>query len=80
MSPGVFLGKPDDFTTINRELIKNEIEAINAVYEGNQERAMVAGGECAQRIEDLPSVQELVDRIVGEAEKIIEGFSGFLKS
>ena len=80
MAPGVFLGKPDDFTTINRELIKNEIEAINAVYEGNQEKAMMAGGECAQRIDDLPSVQELVDRIVGEAEAIIKGFPGFLRA
>src|SRR5512136_1548106 len=39
-SPGVFLGKPDDYTTIDMSLIQYEIESIKAVYEGNKEKAM----------------------------------------
>ena len=34
---------------------------------------MFAGGECAQRIDSLPLVQELVDGIVKESTEIIGG-------
>ena len=73
MSPGVFLGTPDDFNTIPMELIENEKAGLDAVYNGDKENALMAGGECAQRITDLPPAQELVDRIVGEAEDIMKG-------
>ncbi len=33
---------------------------------------MVAGGECAQRVNDLPKVQDLVDRIMQDAVSTIE--------
>ncbi len=72
MSPGVFLGTPDDFSTIPLELIMQELEGINAVYAGDESKAMMAAGECAQRIDDLPPVRELVDRIVKDAAGIIE--------
>ncbi|MBI4788402.1 MAG: nitronate monooxygenase [Chloroflexi bacterium] len=68
MSPGVFLGRPDDYRTVPKELLDNEHEAMNAVYAGDESRALFAGGECAQRIGDLPTVAELVTRIVKEAE------------
>jgi NAD(P)H-dependent flavin oxidoreductase YrpB (nitropropane dioxygenase family) len=68
MSPGVFLGTPDDFTTVPPELIQNEVEGIKAVYTG----------ECAQRVEDLPAVQELVDGIMKEATEIVRRFPKFL--
>jgi hypothetical protein len=32
----------------------------------------MAGGECAQRIDDLPTVQEVVDRIMKEATEIVK--------
>lgn len=38
-SPGVFLGAPDDYTTIDMSLINFEIESINAVYKGDKEKA-----------------------------------------
>lgn len=72
-SPGVFLGKPDEMMSPGAlELIKYEMEAINAVFAGDKEKAMMAGGECAQRVDDLPPVKDLVDRIVQEAAQIIE--------
>jgi enoyl-[acyl-carrier protein] reductase II len=78
MSPGVFLGKPDDYTTVPRELINSEIEAMNAVYAGNESKALLAGGECAQRINDLPTVEDLVKRIAREAEEVLAKMPGRL--
>ena len=72
-SPGVFLGKPDDFTTIDMSLIQYEIESIKAVYEGNKEKALMAAGEAAQRINDMPRVADMVERIAKEAEETLRG-------
>ena len=70
-SPGVFLGAPDDYTTIDMSLINFEIESINAVYKGDKEKALLAAGESAQRVNDLPKVNDLVQKIVTEAEAIL---------
>ena len=70
-SPGVFLGTPDDFTTIDMALIDYELESIKAVYDGNREKAMMAAGEAAQRINDMPKVNDMVQTIVKEAEDIL---------
>jgi len=72
MSPGVFLGRPDDLDTIPKELYNNEVAAMNAVYAGDEEKALLAGGESAQRVNDLPTVEELVQRILREAEDVIQ--------
>lgn len=72
-SPGVFLGVPDDYTTIDMSLIDFERESINAVYEGDKEKALLAAGESAQRVNDMPRVKDLVQRIVREAEDILRG-------
>lgn len=71
-SPGVFLGKPDDYTTIDMSLIKFEIESIRAVYEGNAEKALLAAGEVAQRINSMPKVDTLVQEMVTSAEDILQ--------
>lgn len=78
MSPGVFLGIPDDLSTIPQELYQSEIEGIHATYLGDEERALMAGGECAQRIDDLPTVQEVVDRIIKEATEILRTLPRFV--
>jgi enoyl-[acyl-carrier protein] reductase II len=70
-SPGVFLGAPDDYSTIDMSLINYEIESIKATFEGNKEKAMMAAGEVAQRIKDMPKVNDLVQQIVGDAETIL---------
>jgi len=38
-------------------LIEYEDESIRAVYEGDKKKAMMAGGEVAQRITDMPKVE-----------------------
>jgi len=70
-SPGVFLGTPDDYTTIDMSLIQYEIESIKATFEGNKEKAMMAAGEAAQRIKDMPKVNDMVQETVREAEAIL---------
>ena len=74
MSPGVFLGKPDDFSSVPQELIEAEMAGLNAVYDGDEDHALMAAGEVAQRIEDLPTAQELVEGIMGEAMKVVSTF------
>jgi enoyl-[acyl-carrier protein] reductase II len=71
-SPGVFLGTPDDYATIDMSLIQYEIESIKSVFEGNKEKALMAAGEAAQRIQDMPKVNDLVQKIVGDAETILK--------
>ena len=39
---------------------------------------MMAGGECAQRVEDLPKVKDLVDRIMQEATEILQNACKFV--
>ncbi|MBN1473032.1 MAG: nitronate monooxygenase [Syntrophaceae bacterium] len=71
-SPGVFLGTPDSYMTMeDTSLIDFENESIKAVYEGNKEKAMMAAGEAAQRINDMPKVEDLVKAMAKEAEDII---------
>jgi len=70
-SPGVFLGTPDDYATIDMSLIQYEIESIKAAFEGNKEKAMMAAGEAAQRIKDMPKVNDMVQEIVRDAEAIL---------
>jgi len=70
-SPGVFLGTPDDYATIDMSLIEFEIESIKAAFEGNKEKALLAAGEAAQRIKDMPKVDDMVQEIVRETEAIL---------
>ena len=70
-SPGVFLGTPDDYTTIDMSLIQFEIESIKATFEGNKEKALMAAGEAAQRIQDMPKVSDMVQSIVKDTETIL---------
>ena len=70
-SPGVFTGIPDDWTLIPTELLEYERAGIKAVCMGDKENAMMAGGECAQRVNDLPKVRDLIERIMKEADAII---------
>ncbi len=77
-SPGVYLDTPDDGSTVPEEFIRTEREAIEAICRGEINKGLMAGGECAQRIQDLPTVQNLVDSIMREAEAVAKGFSKYV--
>ena len=77
-SPGVFLGTPDDYSTMDMSLIRYEIESIKATFEGDREKAMMAAGEVAQRINDMPKVSDMVQEIVKDAETILRNVPNLL--
>jgi hypothetical protein len=54
-------------------LIMYELESFKALYAGNKEKALLAAGESAQRINDMPKVNDLVQVMVREAEDILNG-------
>ena len=70
-APGLFLGQPDDLTTVAPEVINKELQAFAATFAGDEKKALWAGGEVAGRIEDLPPVKELIEGIIRQAEEII---------
>ncbi len=78
-SPGVFLGTPDDYSSLDMSLIDYEVESIKATYEGNEEMALMAAGEVAQRITDMPKVGDMVQSIMKEAEKAYTDLSNKFK-
>jgi NAD(P)H-dependent flavin oxidoreductase YrpB (nitropropane dioxygenase family) len=73
-SPGVYTGSPDDFSTVKRELLLKEHHGFQASYAENpdESQALTAGGECAQRVSDMPKVEELITRITRQAREILE--------
>jgi len=71
-APGLFLGQPDDLTTVAPEVMIKELQGFGALFAGDEKKALLAGGEVAGRIDDLPTVKELIERTIGEAEEIIE--------
>jgi len=71
-TPQLFLDSPSPLDEGALKLIENEVKGINAVRDGDEENALVAGGECAQRVNDLPKVQDLVDKIMKDAVSTIK--------
>ena len=71
-APGSYLGIPDDMNTVPPALIEAEHAGLNATRRGDTEHAMAAGGECAQRIDDLPKVADLLQRIESQAEAVLK--------
>ena len=78
-SPSIYLDTPDDYSTAaTQDLITYEREGIKAVCTGDREKALMAGGECAQRVSDLPKVQDLVDRIMKEATAVLKNAPSYV--
>jgi len=44
---------------------------MKATFEGNKEKALMAAGEAAQRIKNMPRVNDLVQDIMREAETVL---------
>jgi len=79
-APGVYLGEPDDLSAVAHEVVDMENKGWDAQFRGDGPRALMPAGEVAGLVEDLPTVQELVERTVKEAEEIIRNMSSkFLK-
>jgi enoyl-[acyl-carrier protein] reductase II len=58
-----------------------ETEGIKLSMEGrNPDMAIFFGGEVAGRIDDLPTVEELLKEIASDAERIISGMPGCVRA
>jgi len=73
-TPGLYIGKADDIFSTDPEIMDAELEGFPATYAGDEEKGLAAAGECAQRVNDVPTVKELVERIMKEAEDTIRDF------
>ncbi len=65
---GFYLGEPVDST---REILELEKEGFEKLLEGEEDRALMLAGQVSGRIGDMPSVSELIERTVREAEVVI---------
>jgi len=72
LTPELFLDSPGPLTDGALRLMDYERKAINAVNDGDKEKAMYAGGECAQRVNDMPKVKDMVEDIMANAVKTIQ--------
>jgi|YelNatPaOPRAMG01_1025707.scaffolds.fasta_scaffold10072_2 enoyl-[acyl-carrier protein] reductase II len=76
--PRLYLGEPD--VTLDADIANLELQGLAHLGGDDDEKALFYGGEVAGRIEDIPTVQELITRIVKEAEEIISSLPRLVDS
>jgi len=64
-SPDLYKGNPCGST---QEILDLEIGGLTNLFEGRIDEAPLLGGTVAGRIHDIPTVRELCERIMREAE------------
>ena len=68
-TPAFFKGQPVE---LDKEILEIEREGFARLIEDDADGSLILGGEVSGRIDDLPFVRELIERIAGEAEEIIK--------
>lgn len=74
-SPDLYKGNPCGST---QELLDLEIGGLANLFDGKIDDAAVLGGTVAGRVHDIPTVQELCDRTMEEAEATIENLESLI--
>jgi enoyl-[acyl-carrier protein] reductase II len=74
-TPDLYKGNPCGST---QELLDLEIGGLTNLFQGKMDEAAVLGGTVAGRVHDIPTVQELCDRIMQEAEVAIRNLESLL--
>ncbi len=74
--PRFYLGEPVES---NEEILKLERDGFEDLIDAKSETALMFGGECVGRINDLPTVNEVIERIISEAKESIERTRSLLK-
>jgi len=74
-TPDLYKGNPCGST---QELLDLEIGGLANLFQGKIDEAAVLGGTVAGRVHDIPTVQELCDRIMEEAEATIRNLESLL--
>jgi NAD(P)H-dependent flavin oxidoreductase YrpB (nitropropane dioxygenase family) len=67
--PRMYLGEPD--VGLDPDIFNLEQQGTASLFGKDYGKALFLGGEVVGRIEDIPTVKELITRIVKEAEEII---------
>jgi NAD(P)H-dependent flavin oxidoreductase YrpB (nitropropane dioxygenase family) len=75
-SPDLYKGNPCGST---QELLDLEIGGLANLFQGKMDEAAVLGGTVAGRIHDIPTVQELCDSIMEEAEATIRNLESLIE-
>ena len=68
--PDFFKGQPVD---LNPEMVALEKDGFGRLVENDAERSLILGGEVAGRIDDLPTVSELMNRMISETASVLKG-------
>jgi len=74
-TPDLYKGNPCGST---QELLELEIGGLVNLFQGKMDEAAVLGGTVAGRVHDIPTVQELCDRTIKEAEAAIKKLGSLL--
>jgi enoyl-[acyl-carrier protein] reductase II len=74
-TPDLYKGNPCGST---QELVDLEIGGLTNLFQGEMDEAAVLGGTVAGRVHDIPTVQELCDRTMKEAEATIRNLESLL--
>jgi NAD(P)H-dependent flavin oxidoreductase YrpB (nitropropane dioxygenase family) len=61
---------------LDEEILAIERQGFARLIEDDDEGSLILGGEASGRIDDLPTVRELIERIASEAEEIIKSLPG----
>ena len=73
--PRFYLGEPVES---NKDILGLERSGFDDLIDGKPETALMFGGECVGRINDLPTVSQLITRILSEAHEALERTSKLL--
>jgi len=74
-TPDLYKGNPCGST---QELLDLEIGGLTNLFQGKTEEGAFLGGTVAGRVHDIPTVQELCDRIMKEAEATIRNLESLV--
>ena len=55
----------------NEKIMRIEMQGLEKLYEENEEESLLQGGVVAGRIHSIPTVKELIESVMSEAEQII---------
>ncbi len=57
---------------LNPELVEIERQGFSRLVENDAEKSLILGGEVSGRINDLPKVAALIEKIVTDASEILK--------
>ena len=66
--PEFYLGRP---VPSSERILSLEREGFDCLLDGDSDNALMFGGECMGRISDLPTVNELIERMIEEAQQVL---------